>query len=387
MDFGVQNSGFVLKRLADIRRSLRNRLIETFGEQINLTDDSNFSQVVDVFAGETSEVWEGAALVYAAFDVDSAFGVALDNLAQLAGVVRAPAVASSGSLVFTGVQGALIPEGTLVRAPALNLSVETTQAAMIGVSGSVVVPARALETGPLAFAQNTLTQLVNSILGVASVNNPVAFVAGVNAQTDVELRQAIRNVPATFDNNAAARIRSVDGVLEAFAFSNRGDAVDGFGFPPKSLNLIVWPSSIDADYRERIARALLLAAPAGIAFSGDVEVTITDAFGYNELVKFRFAQVVDIHVNVDLTTNANYPLNGDEQIEESIEAYINALNVGNDVRQVDLYASIQHIAGVVDVLITLKAGSTPDPTDVATIAISPLEIARCDAANITVTST
>lgn len=389
--YGVLSTGFNAKRLDDVRASLRAAMRTLFGDQVNLTDDSGFSQFIDIFAGAIAENWQAQAAVYAAFDPASAVGAALENLAALSRVEKKRATASVGTLRFTGTPGTAIVEGVLVRSPALNLTVETTDAAVIGGGGTVDVAAAAVDTGPLAFGASTLTQLVNPVVGVSSVTNPDAFVAGRDVEQDEELRvrreASLQAGGSCVDRAVAARLRALDGVLQAFVYSNRSDTTDAFGFPQKSMNVVVWPSSLDADYRASIARIIDRHAPAGIGFSGDIVLNVVDNQGYDQAVAFRFAEAVDVYLQVDLTTDDAYPLDGDAQIAALLVARGNAYQVGDDARPLDLYAALASIAGIVDIVITLKAGSPPGPLDVSTIPISPLQIARFDALNIVVNST
>ena len=386
--FGVTSAGFVLKRLDDIRAAMRDGFVALFGASLNINSDSVAMNLVDVFAGQTSTIWEGMALSYSAFDPDSAYGEGLDNLAAISGLTRKDATPSVGTIRFVGTPGVSIPEGTVCRSVSLDLFVSTTDAAVIGGSGTVDVPASALLNGPFAFGANTVQSLVSAILGIASLTNPASFTAGRNVESDEGLRArreaSLQAGGSAVDRAIAARLRAVPGVLQAFVYSNRTSATDAFGFPPKSLNAVIWPASADVDYRASLALVLDRHAPAGIGFSGAVVLTVVDEYSYANEIAFRFANPVAIYLQADLTVTGDYPLDGDTQIKDKMVALVNTLQVGDDVRPVNLYSSIAGVAGIQNVVITLKAGSAPNASDLSAVVIDRLSIAQADVTNVVV---
>lgn len=107
---------------------------------------------------------------------------------------RLPAAYAGGEVLFVGTEGRVnpisIPAGTVVRVPGATRSYATIQDAILAAgSPSVLVSVRAQAAGadhnalPL-----TLTELVASINGIASVYNPAAITSGRDEETDGERR-------------------------------------------------------------------------------------------------------------------------------------------------------------------------------------------------------
>ncbi len=108
MAFGITNSGFVLKRLEDIKADVESGLREAFGE-INTGPDSVFGQHIGVFSRQLAEVWEEMELVYNSQYPNTADGVALDNSSGIVGVIRLPAVSTTVVVQMEGTEGTPVP--------------------------------------------------------------------------------------------------------------------------------------------------------------------------------------------------------------------------------------------------------------------------------------
>ena len=84
-----------------------------FGPDITTDEDSVFGQIISVFSDELATVWEGLEAVYDSQKPDAAEGVQLDDVADLNGVTRLAATASSVTGVLTGTPATVIPFGSL----------------------------------------------------------------------------------------------------------------------------------------------------------------------------------------------------------------------------------------------------------------------------------
>lgn len=114
MTFGVTPQGFVKKRLADIKTEIENEVRAVFGNQVNLTPQSVFSQFIGILSDRESALWELAEDTYNSQYPDTAEGVALDNIASISGVIRLAAQQSRVRDVHLfGDAGTLIPAGTV----------------------------------------------------------------------------------------------------------------------------------------------------------------------------------------------------------------------------------------------------------------------------------
>jgi len=115
MDYGLTKNGFIAKPLHVILEEERAAYRNTFGEDIDLSNDSIDGAYVGNQAIKLAQLWEQLEGLWAAGDVDSAGGIYLDRLAALVSVQRQP---SSGTAVYAalwGEPGTTVSSGHMTR--------------------------------------------------------------------------------------------------------------------------------------------------------------------------------------------------------------------------------------------------------------------------------
>lgn len=123
---GVENTGFVLKRLPEILTELRQQAVEIFqdlvppGEVVDTSDSSTIGRYIGLIAPSLTDLWEAAQEDYAAFDPNSATGIALDNLLGLTGIVRQEETFTVSPTLYSGDLNTFIPAGSTVSASNTN---------------------------------------------------------------------------------------------------------------------------------------------------------------------------------------------------------------------------------------------------------------------------
>ncbi len=122
--------------------------------------------------------------------LDTAEGEYLDRRALDYNEIRNPATAASGTLLFSGEPGTVIPGGT--EALYGTLIFETTEPKKIGADGTCGIAARCKSAGTAGnVPANTVTVLQNAVSGVNSVTNPSAFGGGAETESDDSFRERI----------------------------------------------------------------------------------------------------------------------------------------------------------------------------------------------------
>lgn len=112
--YGVTPQGFNAMRLSDVKQELENLFISEFGD-INLDAQSVAGQIIGIFSKVLADDWENLSDVYLSQYPNSASGVSLDNVVSLNGITRLPALRTTVIGAATGIQGTLIPAGSLAR--------------------------------------------------------------------------------------------------------------------------------------------------------------------------------------------------------------------------------------------------------------------------------
>ncbi len=389
-DFGISPEGFKRKRLDQLLEELNAEVKSIFGDNFNVSPESPDGQVNGTISESNANLWEIAEDSYNAFNPSSATGVTLSNLVQLNGITRLPATSSRAQLTLTGTAGTTIPLGSLVSTSDTGDQFSTEAQVTLDGGGNGTVFAASVISGPVEALAGTITSIDTPITGWSTANNLADADIGTNEETDVELRSrreqsVARDAQAIIDAIFAA-VANVPGVTQTVVLENDTNAVDGNGLPPHSFQVIA-VGGVDED----IANAIWLKKPAGILSFGSTTTQIIDSQGIPHDISFSRPTTVDIYVEVDLTTFAEYPANGDDLIKQAIVDYANGdliagrgFSLADDVIYTRLYTPINSVQG--HEIDALRIGTSPSPVVTSNIPISATETSNFLVINITVNS-
>ncbi len=308
---------------------------------------------------------EGAAEVQAALR-------ALSNTSTT-GITVSGSFAAGFTITFAGDDGkqeqVILVENsnTLTNGGAVTIAItETTPGVYQGQVNCV-----ALETGPVSVAKKALSVIDNPVSGLTRVFNPAVATIGRDLETDAEakIRRAQRlqiseaGPPAAIDNKIFQLNDEIDKTTIEYAhtFENITLVIDSRGIPGKAFETFVYLTAGAVDRDQEIAQAIFDSKPAGIEPHGDISKTVEDSEGLDHTIKFSRPTAVPIFLILDLTVTAEYPSDGDEQVENIMVVWGGGLGVGQDVIVFpSLVAQLDQIPGITDVVV--KIGIAPAPT-------------------------
>jgi uncharacterized phage protein gp47/JayE len=477
---GVTDQGFVIKRLADILADDRALAVQLFQDlvqpqdTVDTSDSSALGRLISLAAPSEADLWEAAQEVYAAFDPNSATGVALDNLVAYGGLTRKEQTFTTSSILVAGDTNTLIPVGQTVsssttgeqfttvgaislaasNASGVTVSVVTLQditaytitytntttsntitytsdgsatvqeildglqlviagghpSLTSSVVGTTLVIDRndifqtvnfttsvnlginkvrtvgeviAVNSGPIEQPANTIDTILTPMLGWDSVINPVAATPGEDRETDEDLRLRFRNAKFERATNTLDAIYSAlvntDGVSEVTIYENDTSVVDVNGVPAHSfLPIVVGGLSTD------IANAIWDNKPIGILSYGNTTVSISDVQGFPHDISFSRPDPVVIYISMDITTDVNFPANGNDLIRSNLIEYFQSnFGTGDDVVYSRLYTPVNTVPG--HQVNTLTIGTSPAPVGTTNVVIAFDEIASLSSINIIIT--
>lgn len=114
MAFGIEFTGFNLKRLEDIQSETRDALRAVLGDDVNLDDRGPLGQIKGVLDGEFSDLWEKLQDVYSSQYPNTSSNISLDNVLALIGLIRKqPTKSTVAGYNLLGTATSLIPAGTI----------------------------------------------------------------------------------------------------------------------------------------------------------------------------------------------------------------------------------------------------------------------------------
>lgn len=236
------------------------------------------------------------------------------------------------------------------------------------------------EVGPVQQPVGTIDTIATPTLGWDSVTNPVEAAVGSFLETDSELRERFRNSKFEKSTNVIESLYSsilgIQGVQDLRIYENDTNITDGNGVLGHSFLTIV-----DGGLGTAIAQAIWDNKPIGILSQGSTIVTVLDSQGLPHDVNFSRPTAVTIYIEIGLTTNSQFPPNGEDAIRDALIEYINALKIGDDVVYSRLYTPINSIPG--HQVNSLNIATTPSPVGTTNITIDFDELAVTDYLAIT----
>ncbi|MBP3537922.1 MAG: baseplate J/gp47 family protein [Muribaculaceae bacterium] len=352
-DWGLTDAGFRRPTYAELLDALEHKARELFGARANLTVRSPLGIFLRIYAWMLNLLFSTIEDVYNSRFIDTAVGSSLYNLGRAIGLRLLGAQKSVGYLTFTGTDGVEVPEGYLAETIS-GLQYITLQSGVIK-DGSVTLPASAVVAGPDSNVEaNTITNITNPKSGISKVTNVKPFEGGRDTETDDEFRKRYYlSVDfaggVNIDAIVAEIYENVEAVIAVTGEENDTDLPSASGLPPHSIEIVAY-GGLD----EEIAKAIYRRRAAGIQTFGNTTVAVVTASGTTFNINFSRPTPVKVWVKVfELVTDNTFPLDGIEQIKQSIVNYIGAntrggLNIGQTVICVALPTEVFKVPGVVD---------------------------------------
>jgi uncharacterized phage protein gp47/JayE len=397
--FGMTDTGFKPKRIADVYDSIKARITEITddktGEKVfqNESDDSLFMQVSFIVAEAIAECWEHAYQASTVRDPNKASGAILKGLIQLNGLVAKFGSQTQINVKFTGLKDATIPQGSLISDVENSVNYSVDKSVTIGADGTATGTATALTKGPINPQNNTVIVIKTPTYGWTNVTNTGVVVVGAEPQTDEELhleqQRATSNTAYRQIDAIYAGLLNVSGVEFARVYQNTGLTTDSRGIDAKSVAAVVVGGT-----NEDIANSIAKKSANINSFFGSTEVDITDNQGQVNKIKFSRPEEVeiDVEVNITITDSSQFPASTEDakkQIKQNIVSYAQynlqateGFAPGVDVIRTRLYTPVNEVPGFK--INSLKIGKHSQGLSEADIDIAWNEVAIFKESNITV---
>jgi uncharacterized phage protein gp47/JayE len=378
--------GYTRKRLADWDTDLKALYRSIFGENIDLSADTQDGQLIGAWAETLSNQDMTNELLSMIINPNAAEKNWLSTLVKLNGIQRQGAASSTVELTFTGSNGVIIPSGTQVEETTNGEKFATNQPAEI-IGGTATVSATALNKGPIVALSGTLTELVSQVSGIISVTNANDATLGRLEESDGSLRlrrfRSVALASTSLTDSVLAAIANLEGVINARVYENKTNATDSNGITAHSIAAVV----VGGNDTE-IAQTILQKMSLGGTF-GSTTVAVEDGQGNAIDINFSRPTDVDIYIEMDVRKFSSFPDGGDDLIKAAIIDYMenNAdtrLKIGDDVVYSSLFCPIMSVGGLS--VTDLTIGTTASPTGKVDIPIGFDEIAEFDTSRITITT-
>lgn len=259
-------------------------------------------------------------------------------------------------------------------------AIVVTPSTMVAGIDQANVAVTATGTGPKLANAATLINIVTPLTGLDAVLNIVDAVQGRDLESDNAYRfrqeQELQIAGAGTVEAIRSRLLSVLNVTAVIVFENFTEIYDVNGRPPKSFEAVV-EGGTDAD----IANMLWKVKPAGIRPDGSTAYTILDSMGLSHVMRFSRPTLLPVYLSPQITTDGNYPVNGDELVAQALVTAGNLLGIGKEVvLSPYLMSVLAAIPGIQNV--ELFAGTAPNPGTDNNILVAPNEVATFDTSRV-----
>ncbi len=307
----IDGNGITIKTLDELIAALEVDFKTIYGDNINLETNSPDRQLIEVLAQNIYDLQEQLVAVYNSFDPDKSVGYEQDRTYKLNGILRKEGVYTqvsvlttvSASVSLTGLDDNYDdPDGTGYTISDSNGNQFILIDSINLTAGSYYLEFRAKEQGNIEILPNTITNFVDVVAGVVSVNNPSApYTQGEDEETDSDFRLR-RNKSVGINSNSMidsmeATINNINEVEYCRIYENVEATVDSDGIPAHGIWVVV-QGGTDAD----IGQAIYAKHCQGTPMKGATEEDITRPNGLIFTAKFDRPFPENLYISFNIQT-------------------------------------------------------------------------------------
>ena len=311
-----------------------------YGDDINLDADSPDGQRVAIEAQLVLDSQSFGALEYNQRDPDFALGQSLNSIIKLSGITRRPATRSQVDVTVVTDRPLTLP---------IDYTVEddlgqswSTLAVRTLIAGTTTVTLFAVDFGAIEADADTIVNPVTVVIGDQSVTNPTAATAGIDEETDQELRVRRNRSLETPQSSSTGRmftaLASVPNVTGVAVYENDTDVTDYNGIPAHSLWVVVEGGAVAA-----IVETMTKNKTGGKGMVGSVTgtfsepVTRPNGTTFTIVHSMTFDRPVDVPVLVRLDATRKDAANPVDEALISQAIAAKDFNIGENLLAGDLY--------------------------------------------------
>lgn len=352
-----------------------------YGIDAYIDPDSQDGQNIAIRATAIYDVCQIVAAAFTQFSPTFAQGLWLSSTVKINGIRRLEATNSTAELTIIGTAGTVITNG---QAQDLNENKWNLPATVtIPLSGTITVTAAAADAGAIEASSGTITKIATPTNGWQSVTNATAATAGRNLETDAELRarQRISTAMPSLSTMESIRggVANIEGVTRSKVYENDTNITDGDGIPAHSISAVV-----EGGTNQDIADVINLRKTPGTGTYGTTTVTSYDSMSIPKNINFYRPTNATINIEVNITALTGYLTAYADEIKTALIAYINSLDIGDDVYITKLYKyALTSHADTYDIT-SIEISRDSDPLGISNITIGFNEVAMTSVSDITV---
>lgn len=348
----VTSTGLIVPDTSTIRDQVTQDFKNALGQDLDVTPETPQGRLIQLITDYRVNTLAINALNSNQINLRYATGRFLDAIGSFYGTERIASTSTRVLATVTGVANTVIPQGSQAQTTAGDLFYAENNIT-IGNSGTATGYFLSLEKGPIPCEVNTLTQIVNAVLGWETISNSANAIIGTNVESDTDFRIRIQDSRFTgisLMQAIKAKLTNISNVLSSWAYDNYTNATityDTVSIPAHSICVVV-----DGGTDQEIAEAIYQVKTGGTGYttiSGQsVDVTVTDgAYNTPYVVTFNRPQYVGFKVSIQVRNVSYSGADLEEDIKQAIidwsEGLVNGvdgLKIGQNVSPFEISAAV-----------------------------------------------
>lgn len=343
----LTSTGFKRTRLDERLENLRAAAQAIFGNDIDLGSDTMDGQHLALFAERIASLDELAEQVWQSFDPDAGTDLSLSRLVKINGIERSEGAYSVAMLSLTGTPNILIPARSIVSNASGSVVVYTSSDVRLDVLGNGVVAASPDQIGAITAPAGSLNVIRSPVYGWDSVTNAAPMTIGKLREQDNTLRLRRSKSVSRGNRNVVdalwAAITDLPGVIEARVLENAGSAADENGLPAHSIHVVALGGN-DQD----IAETIWARKTGGTTLLGQTSITVQDAQGGQQTVKFSRPTDVRVKARVTVSPRTGWTISKPAQIKQALVDWVAAnQTTGAELANASLYTPLNGLTGFI----------------------------------------
>ena len=303
----ITNNGVLIPDTSTLQTDVQQTYKDALGDDLDTSAQTPQGRLIEADTLGQKGVLDIQALVANAMNPNTSFGVFLDALCAMTGTNRQYATYTQTLCTLTGVPNTTVPAGSQARTTAGDVFALVSDTTLSS-TGSATAYMKAVESGPVPCAVNTLTQIITPVLGWETISNPNAATIGAEQESDSSLRarrlQNLYKGSALLDSILSA-VSQVPGVVGVYGYENYTNVEVTIGgditVQPHSVYIVV-----DGGADEAVAQAIWEYKSLGCGYTGTVTETVTDpSTGAEYQVSFNRPTYTPVQVSITVNVHSS----------------------------------------------------------------------------------
>ena len=333
----VTSTGVVIPNTSDVKTDVENEYKGIFGSDLSVETSTPQGRLIEHDTLLRQQVIRVVALMANSQNVRTATGDFLDASGSKVLVYRKYAQPTQVLVSLAGVAGTIIPAGSQAKTTDGDVF-ESERTVQLDTNGKAEVYFQSVELGQIPCQVGTLTEIVSSVSGWETINNPDPAIIGYEKESDDSYRERIKyaqQLANGYNDSIKGKISGVNGVVSSWYYA------------PHSLCIIV-----DGGLVQDIYNAIASAKNVGCgytAISGQSETGL----GYDEIndrytqVTFNRPEYIEVQTTITVSLNKYQGSNVYQDVTDAVIAWaqnknpnVEGLTIGNNVNTFEIASAV-----------------------------------------------